>query len=117
MVAIDLKDAYYHIPVGKDLQKFLQFQWKGTVYRFRCMPFGITSAPRIFTKVMKLVLSKIRSMGIRIVGYIDDLLMMAQSKEECYKHLWDTLVILTRLGWTINWEKSRLTPSQRQVPW
>ena len=114
MVLIDIKDAYFHIPVSSEFQKYLQFRWKGSIYCFKGMPFGISSAPRIFTKVMKVVLSKLRMKGIRIVSYIDDLLLMARSKEECYQHLWKTLTLLTELGWLINWEKSKLKPAQTQ---
>ena len=31
MSSIDLKDAYYSVPIGKDHQKFLKFEWKGVI--------------------------------------------------------------------------------------
>ncbi len=36
-----------------ELQKFLKFQWGGMVYAFTCLPNGLSSAPRVFTKLMK----------------------------------------------------------------
>ena len=49
MASIDLKDAYYLLPIHKDHQKFLKFKFKGTLYQYTCLPNGLSSAPRIFT--------------------------------------------------------------------
>ena len=53
MVKIDLKDAYFTVPVWKNHQTFLRFVWKETMYEFACLPFSLSSAPRVFTKLMK----------------------------------------------------------------
>ena len=53
MTSIDLKDAYCSIPVAPKCQKYLKFVWKETLYCFTCLPMGLTSSPRIFTKVLK----------------------------------------------------------------
>ena len=62
-------------------QKFLRFLWKETLYEFACLPFGLASAPRVFTKIMKPVVGLLRQLGIRIVIYLDDMLIMAQTRE------------------------------------
>ena len=51
MVKLDFKDAYFAVPIHQDHRKLLQFHWKGKVYQFNCLPFGLSSAPRVFTKV------------------------------------------------------------------
>ena len=53
MASIDLKDAYYSIPVADEDRKFLMFEWKGTFYQFTCLPNGLSCAPRVFTKNLK----------------------------------------------------------------
>lgn len=53
MASIDLRHAYYSVPVATEHQKFLRFQWKGKIYQYTCLPNGISSAPRLFTKLMK----------------------------------------------------------------
>ena len=53
MVLIDLKDAYFHVPVGRELQQYLQFKWRNQVYCFRCIPFGISSAPSELFKYLE----------------------------------------------------------------
>ena len=49
---IDLKDAYFVIPVWKDHRKYIRFVWKGSFLEFACLPFGLAAAPRLFTKVL-----------------------------------------------------------------
>ncbi|KZR98490.1 Uncharacterized protein APZ42_006071, partial [Daphnia magna] len=53
LVKLDLQDAYFLVPVVKEHQKFLKFFWKGIIYQYVCLPFGLSSAPRVFAKVMK----------------------------------------------------------------
>lgn len=69
---VDLKNAYFSIPIHHASRKYLKFIWKGTLYEFTCLPFGLSSAPRVFTKIMKPVFSYLRSMGICCFYYIDD---------------------------------------------
>ena len=53
MTNIDLKDAYLSIPVHESSQKVLRFVWQGKCYQFKALPFGLCSAPRIFTKLLR----------------------------------------------------------------
>ena len=64
---IDLKDAYFVIPIWKEHRKYLRFVWKSTLLEFACLPFGLTAAPRLFTKVMKPVVALLRRAGIRLI--------------------------------------------------
>ena len=41
---IDLKDAYFAIPIHPDHRKYLRFIWKGQVYQFRVLMFGVALA-------------------------------------------------------------------------
>ncbi|XP_069593228.1 uncharacterized protein [Ranitomeya imitator] len=56
MGGIDLKDAYYHLPIHDRYQKYLRVAVtiNGEVHHFQytAMPFGLSTAPRIFTKIM-----------------------------------------------------------------
>ena len=54
MASLDLKDAYYSIPIKASHQKFLCFKWRGEIYQFACLPNGLSCASRIFTKILKL---------------------------------------------------------------
>ena len=111
MVKIDLKDAYFTVPVWKNHQKFLRFVWKETMYEFACLPFGLASAPRVFTKLMKPVVGLLRQLGIRLIVYLDDMLIMAQSQDVALQHASTALDLLQGLGFMINYMKSVLVPS------
>ena len=53
MTSIDLKDAYYTIPIAEEHQKYLKFIWRDQLCAFTSLPMGLTSSPRIFTKGLK----------------------------------------------------------------
>lgn len=52
MLAIDLSDAYLHIPIHTTFQRFLRFSVKHQHFQFQSLPFRISTAPRTFTKVL-----------------------------------------------------------------
>ena len=112
LCSIDLKDAYFTIPIHTDHRKYLCFQWQGLIYQFVCLPFGLSSAPRTFTKVLKPLATQLRQQGIRCSFYLDDILITGKTSDECQKHVNKSLKLLQDLGFLINWEKSSLTPSQ-----
>ena len=63
MCKIDLKDAYQTIPIAKKSRIYLRFLWRGRLYQFTCLPFGLRSSPRIFTKVLKPLLVYLRALS------------------------------------------------------
>ena len=113
MTSIDLKDAYYSIPVAPECHKYLKFVWKETLYCFTCLPKGLTSSPRLFTKVLKPVFASLRTkFGQTSLGYIDDPLYMEDTQEDC---LWATLhavQLIRKLGFQIHPEEYFLMPTQ-----
>lgn len=111
MVTLDLKDAYFTVPVWINHQKYLRFLWKGTMWEFACLPFGLASAPRVFSKIMKPVIGMLRKMGVRLIVYLDDILIMAESKQLATQHAQLVASTLENLGFVVNYEKSVLTPS------
>ena len=112
MTKIDLKDAYFSIPVSSHDRKFLRFRWQGKMYQFNCLPFGLSSAPWIFTKATKPVVTILRTLGMRIIIYIDDILVMAPSKELAQEHTECLIFLLDNLGFTVNRQKSLTDPTQ-----
>ena len=109
---IDLKDAYLSVHVHKSSQKYLCFQWRNRCYAFLGLPFGLNTAPRVFTKLLKPVAGYLRKKSIRIIVYLDDFLNLGSSIEDSRVNTQLTLDLLQWLGFTINWEKSLLVPTQ-----
>ena len=109
MIKLDLKDAYLQIPIHLDHQHLLQFQWMEKTYQFLCLPFGLTSAPRVYTKMLKPLIGTLRQIGIRLVVYLDDILILHQGREELARLICN---LFEALGLVINTKKSLLIPQQ-----
>ena len=52
----DLLDAYWNIPVNKKYHGLLAGEWLGKIFIYACLPFGLATAPRIFTQFGDLLL-------------------------------------------------------------
>ena len=111
MISIDLTQAFYHVPVSSYYRRFFAFDFMGKRYCFKCLPFGLTASSRIFTKVLRPIIKLARCRGIRIVAYLDDILIITSSREQTVQHATYLISVLQRLGFTINKEKSSLIPS------
>lgn len=114
MSTIDLKDAYFLLPIAKIHRKFLRFQFAGKLYQFNCMPFGLNCAPLVFTKLMKPVIRKLREQNLTSVIYLDDLLLIGKSFSDCKNNVQTTIKLLVSLGFIVNHEKSKLQPKLQQ---
>ena len=99
--------AHPHPPKFKEIPKVL-LQVTGVPVHL--LPFGLATAPQVFTMIVKEVKLMALSRGGRIHQYLDDWLIRSQSQEEAQVN---TVVDLTQsLGWIINQEKSELKPTQ-----
>ena len=76
LVTFDLKSGYHHIEIAEAHRKYLGFKWQlnsvTKSFVFCVLPFGLSTAPYLFTKVTKPLLSHWRRQGIRCHLYMDD---------------------------------------------
>ena len=115
-VSIDLRDAYFHIPIHPDYQKFLRFAVsESEAYQFRALPFGLSTAPRIFTMVLREMAQHLHCRGIKIHLYLDDWLIRSQDPVTLSDQLQYVRDLAQKLGLIINLEKSELVPTQQFV--
>lgn len=110
--SIDLKDAFFSISVRQCDRKYLRFRWNNTLYQFTCLAQGLSTCPRVFTKIMKCAFSELRKMGHCNTAYIDDSLLISESYAECTTNIQDTVELLDNLGLTIHPDKSVFIPVQ-----
>ncbi|XP_077991021.1 uncharacterized protein LOC144445357 [Glandiceps talaboti] len=110
MASVDLKDAYYTVPIAKEHQKYL---WKGQLFQYTCLPNGLASAPRMFTKLLKPMYATLRKLGYTSMGYSDDSLLVGSGVNECKQNISDTVNLLTQLGFIHHPDKSVLVPTQK----
>jgi hypothetical protein len=112
MCSIDLKDAYYTVPIDQKYVKYLKFEYGGKIYKFTCMPNGLSSAPRIFTMLSKPVFSYLRKQGFHNTVYIDDSLLIGYSLSDCQRNVKATVDAVRHAGFIIHPEKSVFNPTQ-----
>ena len=115
LTSIDLTDAYFSISIHQEYRKYLRFSWNGVLYEFKVLCFGLASAPRIFTKVLKPVFAFFRQQGIRCMYYIDDSLNMNENSDSCLENTNVMVRKLDDLGFRVNLKKSVLVPTKRIV--
>lgn len=109
LIKLDLKDAYLAVPIYQPHRCFLRLQWQGVMWQFKVLPFGMSSAPYTFTKIMKPEVSALRRLGIRLILYLDDMQLLDQSKERIRHHFASALKLLVALGFLVNLKKSVLS--------
>ena len=112
MSSIDLKDAYYTVPIQEDYQKYFKFIFQGNLFNFTCLPNGFCHGPRKFTKLLKPVLAQLRRLDHVIAAYIDDMLNIGEDYNDCVRNVADTILWFDKLGFHIHPEKSKFIPSQ-----
>ena len=105
MASIDLKDAFYSLPIHKNHQAYLTF-FVEKYSKFVCMPNGYGPAMQIFTKISKIPFSILREKGFLSVVYVDDSYLQADGYEDCFSNVLNTLEIPRSLGFTIHRDKS-----------
>ena len=77
LFSFDLKSGYHHVDIFPDHQRYLSFSWtfpcgRTRFFQFSALPFGLSSAPYLFKKLLKPLVKKWRSEAKGIVVYLDD---------------------------------------------
>ena len=116
LYTFDIKSAYHHIPIHDHCKQFLGFSWpcndQIAYYVFNVLPFGLSSAVYIFTKITKALTKKWRSQGISILMYLDDGLGAAHNKEMARQQASQVRQDLLSAGFLLSEEKCDWEPSQ-----
>lgn len=112
MASVDLKDAYYSVPIASSDQKFLKFEWNSTIYQYTCFPNGLAFCPRKFTKLLKPVYASLRQLGHVSSPYIDDSWLMGRDYFTCVQNVIETVKLFNELGFVVHPNKSVLIPTQ-----
>ena len=80
--------------------------------KFVVLPNGLSSGPRKFTKLTKPPIACLRIEGVIVAIYIDDIIVIGDTFEECLIGAIKTIKLFLKLGFIIHPEKSSLQPSQ-----
>ena len=110
--SLDLRDAYLHVPIRPEDRKFLRFMYNSVMYEFATLPFGLSTSPRVFTRVVKTIGAALQRRGVMIFMYLDDWLVVGPSRAATDAALRLTWHLTSDLGFLVNVEKSHPIPSQ-----
>ena len=110
--SLDLTDAYLHIPIHHRSRKYLRFTLRGRVYQFKALPFGFSTSPFVFTRLIIVIATFLRRRAITLHPYLDDWLARNQNRRKLLEHRQFILLLINSLGLIINYEKSDLVPVQ-----
>ena len=102
MASIDLKDAFYSIPIHPEHQKYYKFVVLLKIYQYTCIHNGYGAAMRIFTKVSKVASSRLQSKGFISVVFVDHSYLQGNIYVECLRNIESTIILLPNLGFTIH---------------
>lgn len=80
ITVLDLKEAYYHIPITEEDRYKTAFEFDGQVFEWCGMVMGFKNAPMIFQRIMNKILGERIGDGVEV--YLDDVIIYNKSMEE-----------------------------------
>jgi hypothetical protein len=130
--SVDLKDAYFHVPIAGGARKCLHFSGKGRLVQVCVLPFGLSpggfqdqssllvlypglgihfSLAPCITMLAKRVKAMLGRLDVRTILYLDDILVLGFFFQLCLSKTKEALSMVMKAGFIINWEKSSLVPT------
>ena len=83
------------------------------MYYFRALPFGLNTAPLLFTRIVEAVAAQLRKhFSIHVHVYLGDWLFCHHEREVLVCLMPQILDFIQDLGWEVNLDKSSIVPSQ-----
>ena len=107
----DIHSAFPHIRVVRDHWGCLGFWWRGRWYVYCVLPFGLSTAPYVFTKVMRPLLAFWRARGTIVAMYLDDGVGAAATEAKTRADAALVQWTLRAAGFTAHATKSRWEPA------
>ena len=117
MFSFDLKSGYHHVEIFPEHRQYLSFSWifsSGVTryFQFSVLAFGLSSAPYLFTKLLKPLVKKWRTEGKSLVVFLDDGLGAAADYTKASISSLSVHADLLKSGFVPNEEKSLWEPTQ-----
>ena len=106
-VSLDLEDAYFHVAIDPCDRKYLRFAYDGTVYEFQVLPFGLSTAPRTFTCLVRAVGSYLKTCRVNLFQYLDDWLVVGGSYDLTLQYRYLVRSCVQEIRFLINEEKNQ----------
>ena len=91
---MDLSHAYQQLELDKDSQEYTTIKTHKGLFKCKCLPYGISSAPGIFRCTFESLLQGIPQVVVRI----DDILVTDKTRQNHLEHLKEVLARLDKAG-------------------
>ena len=99
------------MPIRHQHRPYLRFAFQDRLFQFNVLPFGISKAPQVFTKVLAPVVGHHK--GIQLFPYLDDCLIVTKSAAQLLHSVNLVIETFAQAGFIINKKKSHPLPVQR----
>ena len=103
---LDLKNGFFHVPVGESSRKYTAFVVPTGQYEFLKMHFGLCNSPAVFQKYIDAVFKELIATGV-VLTYIDDLIVPSTDFSSGIEKLSTVLRVASEHGLLVNWSKCR----------
>ena len=103
---LDLACAFKHVSVTSEAEALMAFQVGDVYFTWRRLPFGMAWSPTLFNAAIAPVIEAARAQGIRLVAYVDDVLVVADSVRELDDAMLRLLRLLRERGWRVAPDKA-----------
>jgi transposase InsO family protein len=103
--ALDLKDAYYRIPIKRSDSWKTAFRTRYGHFEYNVMPFGLTNAPATFQAYINRALAGL--VDVCCVVYLDDILVYSDTREQHVRDLRAVLERLRKFALYASWKKCK----------
>lgn len=99
---IDLTSSFYQIPIAEECQEITSFTCPLGQYKFKTLPFGLKSSPKLFQRTISDALQGLTN----IIIFVDDILLYDKTRLEHEKNILRVLEQLQKCNFEINFAKS-----------
>ncbi|KAI5148608.1 hypothetical protein ENBRE01_0423 [Enteropsectra breve] len=110
---LDATSGYYQIEIVEADKEKTAFRWKGGLYEFNRMPFGLCNAPATFQRAMDVVFNNIR--GVFVLPYLDDIIIYSKTAEDHINHLKIIAERLLQANIALNKKKCKFFKTELEI--
>ena len=91
MATLDIRGVYFSVSIHPEFRKFLWFYNRNESFQFMCLPQGLACAPRLFTKLLKVLMAQLHEFhNVTSFAYIDDIMVIDDSAQLCHEAMHKT---------------------------
>ena len=112
-ITLDMSAYFHHLEINKKTQRWMRFKVNNMAYQIQAMPFGWSGSPWWSHKMAQPIRTWLNQQGITHCWYVDDVMVLGETKMMCEQMAAKLVHLLTSLGIKVNIEKTMKEASQK----